>query len=252
MIVRVGRWIACPDIETQFAPDNYMGSHSILFTFDTYTQTGIMVTFMLNEQWTVQARPSTRAPTWPPGTRAPSRRGTFGVRWVSEDNNDSRLPGAERDQQRPVPPLRPVRPAGRPRQLQLPREHLGAPFSDRSITKTEAYFMWQRNAELGGTPSIGPLSRSAAAAATACCSGPVADLRCGQLHDVRPSQEHFVTVRNEWWRDERGMRSGFPGTYTSHTIGLTHNFTPCCRFAPKSATTATGPTRRSTSARRKT
>ena len=27
-IVRVGRWIACPDIETQFAPDNYMGSHS--------------------------------------------------------------------------------------------------------------------------------------------------------------------------------------------------------------------------------
>ena len=28
MIVRIGRWIACPDIETQFAPDNYMGSHS--------------------------------------------------------------------------------------------------------------------------------------------------------------------------------------------------------------------------------
>ncbi len=42
MIVRVGRWIACPDIETQFAPDNYMGTHSILFTFDTYTQTGVM------------------------------------------------------------------------------------------------------------------------------------------------------------------------------------------------------------------
>jgi len=35
MIVRVGRWIACPDIETQFAPDNYLGTHSILFTFDT-------------------------------------------------------------------------------------------------------------------------------------------------------------------------------------------------------------------------
>jgi hypothetical protein len=55
MIVRVGRWIACPDIETQFAPDNYMGSHSLLFTFDTYTQTGIMATIMLNENWTVQA-----------------------------------------------------------------------------------------------------------------------------------------------------------------------------------------------------
>ena len=30
LIVRVGRWIACPDIETQFAPDNYMGTHSLL------------------------------------------------------------------------------------------------------------------------------------------------------------------------------------------------------------------------------
>ena len=55
MIVRTGRWIACPDIETQFAPDNYMGTHSLLFTFDTYTQTGMMWTVMLNKQWTVQA-----------------------------------------------------------------------------------------------------------------------------------------------------------------------------------------------------
>src|SRR5579872_3717014 len=55
IIIRVGRWIACPDIETQFALDNHMGSHSLLFTFDTYTQTGVMLTFMLNKQWTVQA-----------------------------------------------------------------------------------------------------------------------------------------------------------------------------------------------------
>src|SRR6266850_7696762 len=55
MIITIGRWIATPDIETQFAPDNYLGTHSILFTFDTYTQTGIMATVMLNKQWTVQA-----------------------------------------------------------------------------------------------------------------------------------------------------------------------------------------------------
>src|SRR5262249_20250452 len=42
MILTVGRWIACPDIETQFAPDNYMGTHSIQFTVDVYTETGIM------------------------------------------------------------------------------------------------------------------------------------------------------------------------------------------------------------------
>ena len=54
MVVRIGRWIACPDIETQFAPDNYMGSHSLLFTYDTYTQTGIMLTFCVNDQWMFQ------------------------------------------------------------------------------------------------------------------------------------------------------------------------------------------------------
>src|SRR5262249_39236906 len=32
MIVTFGRWIATPDIETQYAPDNYMGTHSLLFT----------------------------------------------------------------------------------------------------------------------------------------------------------------------------------------------------------------------------
>ena len=31
----------------------------------------------------------TRARTWPPGTRAPSPRPAFGLRWVSKDNNDA-------------------------------------------------------------------------------------------------------------------------------------------------------------------
>ena len=70
MIVRVGRWIACPDIETQFAPDNYMGSHSLLFTFDTYTQTGVMLTFKLSDQWTFQAaiHSGTDMAPWYPGS----------------------------------------------------------------------------------------------------------------------------------------------------------------------------------------
>ena len=47
------------------------------------------------------------------------------------------------------------------------------------------------------------------------------------------SQKDFVSVRNEWWKDERGMRSGFPGNYTSNAIGLTHNFTPELQIRPE-------------------
>jgi len=87
-IIRVGRWIACPDIETQFAPDNYMGSHSILFTFDTYTQTGFMVTHQLNRQWMVQwgVHAGTDMAPWYTGA-VPT--GLIGVRWVAPSNDDS-------------------------------------------------------------------------------------------------------------------------------------------------------------------
>jgi len=88
LILTVGRWIATPDIETQFAPDNYLGTHSILFTFDTYTQTGIMGTVMLNKQWTIQGavHAGTDMAPWYKGA---TPTGMLGVRWVSLSNNDS-------------------------------------------------------------------------------------------------------------------------------------------------------------------
>jgi hypothetical protein len=54
MNIRVGRYISLPDIEAQLAPNNYTYSHSILYTFDCYTQTGMNVTVKLNGHWTVQ------------------------------------------------------------------------------------------------------------------------------------------------------------------------------------------------------
>ena len=49
------------------ASDNYMGSHSILFTYDTYTQTGIMV--IAEDQRPVDGPGASalRARTWLPG-----------------------------------------------------------------------------------------------------------------------------------------------------------------------------------------
>lgn len=55
MNIRVGRYISLPDIEAQLAPNNYSYSHSILYTVDCYTQTGVNATVKLNDHWTVQA-----------------------------------------------------------------------------------------------------------------------------------------------------------------------------------------------------
>ena len=55
MDVRIGRYISLPDIEAQLAPNNYTYSHSILYTYDCYTQHGINTTTKLSDHWTVQA-----------------------------------------------------------------------------------------------------------------------------------------------------------------------------------------------------
>jgi hypothetical protein len=54
MDVRIGRYISLPDIEAQLAPNNYSYSHSLTYTFDCYTQTGINATIKLSNHWTVQ------------------------------------------------------------------------------------------------------------------------------------------------------------------------------------------------------
>ena len=109
LMIRFGRYISIPDIEAQLAPNNYMSSHSMTYTFDNYTNTGVQFTLAATKNWTIQAGVTvgTEAMPWHvgstianpfpnplfPGTTMkqdpgaqPS--GTFGVRWTSDSGND--------------------------------------------------------------------------------------------------------------------------------------------------------------------
>ncbi|WP_213739059.1 outer membrane beta-barrel protein [Bradyrhizobium sp. dw_411] len=109
LMIRFGRYISIPDIEAQLAPNNYMYSHSMTYTFDNYTNTGVQFTLAANKNWMFQAGVtvgteslpwhvgSTIANPFPnplfpgntmkqdPGAQ-PS--GTFGVRWTSDSGKD--------------------------------------------------------------------------------------------------------------------------------------------------------------------
>jgi hypothetical protein len=231
--IRIGRWIACPDIETQYAPDNYMGSHSILFTFDTYTNTGIMLTQMINKQWTAQfaIHAGTDMAPWYQGSLLTW---AAGLRWVACDNNDAiytwlnALNSAE---------FRHFEQYGQPlghdnfNYWVSTWEHR---FNRDVVTKTEGYFMWQFNAELGGTPSAGPVQPYGGGGGNGVLL-PGRSLTYGLLNYTMFAftEQDYITLRNEWWRDERGMRSGFPGTYTSSAIGLSHNFNAVLQIRPE-------------------
>jgi Putative beta-barrel porin-2, OmpL-like. bbp2 len=54
LLLRFGRYISIPDIEAQLAPNNYMYTHSLTYTFDNYTNTGLQSTLALNKNWFVQ------------------------------------------------------------------------------------------------------------------------------------------------------------------------------------------------------
>ena len=69
--VRIGRYISLPDIEAQLAPNNYTYSHSILYTYDCYTQHGINATTKLSDHWTLQ-RACPGVASLRPGFRMPS------------------------------------------------------------------------------------------------------------------------------------------------------------------------------------
>jgi len=55
LMLRLGRYISIPDIEAQLAPNNYMYTHSMTYTFDNYTNTGLDATLAATKNWIFQA-----------------------------------------------------------------------------------------------------------------------------------------------------------------------------------------------------
>ena len=110
LLLRFGRFISLPDIEAQLAPNNLMYSHSMAYTFDNYTNTGLQATLALNKNWFVQlgVTVGTEAMPWHvgqtipnpfpnpvfPGTTMLKDPGakpsiTAGVRWQSDSGHDN-------------------------------------------------------------------------------------------------------------------------------------------------------------------
>jgi hypothetical protein len=71
LLVRVGRFISIPDTEAQLAPNNYMYSHSMVYAYDNYTNTGLITTLAWNKNIQTQlgVTVGTEAMPWHIGAR---------------------------------------------------------------------------------------------------------------------------------------------------------------------------------------
>jgi outer membrane protein OmpA-like peptidoglycan-associated protein len=74
LVIRAGRYISLPDIEAQLAPNNYMYTHSMTYTFDNYTNEGIQATLAVTDQLMLQLGVSvgTEAALWHLGEKVPN------------------------------------------------------------------------------------------------------------------------------------------------------------------------------------
>jgi hypothetical protein len=234
MVIRVGRWIACPDIETQFAPDNYMGSHSLLFTYDTYTQSGVMFTFCLSQQWMFQCAitAGTDMAPWYPGA---TPTGFLGLRWVSKDNRDSIytcLNNINTAKFRTFEEYGQLVGHDNFNYLVSTWTHK---FTDSGSihTNTEAYYMWQFDAHVGGTSIAAPVDSFGGGGLGAPIPGVAAAYGVLNYTEFQLSKKSYLSVRNEVWEDQKGERTGFANLYSSHAVGISYNINDLWQVRPE-------------------
>jgi hypothetical protein len=207
MNVRIGRIISEPDIEAQLAPNNLMSSHSLVYGFDNYTQTGIFTTAKINDQWTVQAGISngTDVALWQddPGNQPT---GTVMVQWTAPNQKDSIYAGdnAFNNGQFGYNNLQ---------QIVGTWTHK---FNDKIYTATEGLYMYMNDAKTHPTSAV-PFQSGSFPVEPG--FAPEWGILNYTMFRITPSA--FFTIRNEFYNDVVGSRTGHATKYSEHSIGVT-------------------------------
>jgi hypothetical protein len=207
MNVRIGRIISEPDIEAQLAPNNLMSSHSLVYGFDNYTQTGIFTTTKINDQWTIQAGISngTDVALWQndPGNQPT---GTVMIQWTAPNQKDSIYAGdnAFNNGEFGYNNLQ---------QIVGTWTHK---FNDQIYTATEGLFMYMNDAKTHPTSAV-PFQSGSFPVKPG--YAPESGILNYTMFRIAPSV--FFTMRNEFYNDVVGSRTGRATKYSEHSMGVT-------------------------------
>jgi Putative beta-barrel porin-2, OmpL-like. bbp2 len=228
MVIKAGRYISPPDIEAQLSPDNYLFTHSLMFTVDCYTQTGINASVKLNDQWSILAGIHA-GDDIAPWNKAAHPTGMFMVRWVSKNNNDSLYGGIDSVNNGKFK-------SGHDnlQQFNLTWTHR---FNETGtlLTSTEAYYIYQSQALVGGTVNNGPPRPwFTNVGAGALIPGNAPAVGVVNYTEWKFSRKDFLSLRPlDILVDKKGERTGFPTTYESWTVGVTHRFNELISVRPE-------------------
>lgn len=209
MNIRVGRYISLPDIEAQLAPDNYSYSHSLLYSYDAYTQTGVNATIRLNRRWMFQAGLSAGNDVAPWTKDAkPTFNTCLGYTWGEGGDNLYSCANSINDGRYAY------------NNLQAYYTTWYHKINSSWHAATEAWYMYER-----GVPSIfGAVPTETNANGAWCepgqqvCFAP--EWAVVNYVEKQFSRRTYLTIRNEYFDDIRGQRTGYKTRYTEHMIGV--------------------------------
>jgi hypothetical protein len=225
MIIRLGRYISPIDIEAQLSPENYLYTHSLMYTYDPYTFTGMQIITRLNDQFTLQLGVHA-GNDMAPWTTSSQPNGEFLLKWVSRSGNDSLFGGVDS--------------VGKGYylnghdDLQVAALTWSHKFTERLHTLTESYYIWERNALEGGTVTNGPPQSFAPFTGPGKFLPGLSDsFGLVNYTPYKLSDKSYVVLRNDVLNDPRGFRTGFPGTYAEATLGWIYHITPWCISRPE-------------------
>jgi hypothetical protein len=257
LLLRLGRFISIPDIEAQLAPNNYMYTHSMTYTFDNYTNEGLQATVALNKNWFFQMgiTVGTEAAPWHwgqtipnpfpnpvyPGTTMPKDPGavpsvSVGVRWQSDSGKDNVYVVADGINSG----------TWGYNNLQWTGITWYHTFNEQWHFSWETYTLAQKNVlnitDPGGIIANGGYpfaSMPFNAPGFAICSNPQA-LTC-EARSVASTMYlnwHFLPMDNlsfrfEYYDDMEGQRTGTKTRYGEVGIGLQHWFSPQVEIRPE-------------------
>ncbi len=207
MNIRIGRIISEPDIEAQLAPNNLMATHSLLYSFDDYCHEGIFTTTKINDQWTLQAGidGGTDVAIW---QKDPGRQvtGTVMIQWTAPNQMDSIYAGANSFNNGDFG-------------YNNLQQFVGTwthKFNDKIYTTTEAWYMYMNDATTQPTKDV-PFQNGFFPVRP----GYAPEWAALNYTMFRLSPGTFFTVRNEYFNDKVGSRTGFATQYSEHSIGIT-------------------------------
>ena len=228
MDIRVGRYISLPDIEAQLAPNNYTYSHSLTYTFDCYTQLGLNTTIKLNNHWMVQAGVSPGCDTMPWTNSAKvTFNACIGYTWSEGRDNIYTCDNSLNDGRYAYNNLQAFYTTWYHKYSKDSRWHAA----------TETWYQYEKD-----TPNIlNPAAQSLlinGANGAICndiealtCLAP--DYAVVNYQEYQMSKHDYLSIRNEFFDDFVGQRTGTKSKYTEHMLGWGHWVGTTVLFRPE-------------------